>query len=86
MKLYRISQSENNDYDTYDSAVVAAESAEDAIRIHPSSYEKERWWEDEERLRWNGWAPRLVDVVAEYVGEAKEGMARGVIVASFNAG
>ena len=30
MKLYLISQSKNDDYDTYDSAVVCAESEEEA--------------------------------------------------------
>ena len=35
MNLYLISQSVNNEYDTYDSAVVAAESEEDATKIHP---------------------------------------------------
>ena len=37
MNLYLISQNHNNDYDTYDSAVVVAESAESAKRMHPSS-------------------------------------------------
>lgn len=36
MKLYLISQGKNLDYDTYDSAVVIAESEEDARLIHPS--------------------------------------------------
>ena len=38
MKLYLISQSMRCDYDTYDSAVVAAESESDARTIHPSIY------------------------------------------------
>lgn len=36
MKLYRISQTVNSGYDTYDSAVVAAESEEDARHMQPS--------------------------------------------------
>lgn len=35
MNLYLIWQEKNTNYDTYDSAVVAAESAEDARWIHP---------------------------------------------------
>ena len=38
MKLYLISQDVNDGYDTYDSAVVAAESEEDARSIHPSPF------------------------------------------------
>jgi hypothetical protein len=38
MNIYLISQDKNSDYDTYDSAVVAAESEQDAREIHPSSF------------------------------------------------
>jgi|688.fasta_scaffold01636_6 hypothetical protein len=38
MKLYKISQEENRDYDTYDSAVVIAESEDEARLIHPYWY------------------------------------------------
>lgn len=33
--LYKISQNVNNDYDTYDCAVVAAHSEDEARNIHP---------------------------------------------------
>lgn len=36
-KLYKISQTKNDDYDTYDSAVVVAESKGAARLIHPSN-------------------------------------------------
>jgi len=42
MNLYLISQTQNRNYDTYDSAVVAAESEEHARAIHPSSSDKIR--------------------------------------------
>jgi len=75
MKLWVISQKVNNDYDTYDSAVVAAETMEDARRIHPFG----------EHGRLETWAtPESVSV--EYLGEAKDGTAKSVICASFNAG
>lgn len=78
MKLWKISQDVNNDYDTYDSAVVAAETEEIARCIPPGAmYAGGRWPADI-------WAP--VDKVVEYIGEAKPGTASGVIVASFNAG
>jgi hypothetical protein len=37
MNLYLISQDVNEDYDTYDSAVVVAESEDAAQHIHPQS-------------------------------------------------
>ena len=95
MKLFLISQNENNGWDTYDSAVVAAEDEEAARRIHPSEF-TDGW--DEYNTSWYGtsisgeryytrsgdsWTyPKLVHVkyLAEYEGEA------GVILASFNAG
>jgi hypothetical protein len=35
MKLFKISQTENTDYDTFDSAVVCAPNEETARNIHP---------------------------------------------------
>lgn len=96
MKLYRISQDINDGYDTYDSAIVAAESEYKARVTSPSSFY--RW--DEENESWafqfsNGteqleyshstWSnPDKVTV--EYIGEATIGIKPGVILASFNAG
>lgn len=71
--LYLISQSVNNDYDTYDSAVVAAPDEEAARRTHPG------WgWED------GGWARYPSDVKVELIGQTDR--EAGVILASFNAG
>lgn len=81
MKLWRISQSANPGYDTYDSAVVAAETEQQARETEPS-----RW--DEEEVYptcTTSWcAPEYV--TAEYIGEAKPDTRPGVILASFNAG
>lgn len=95
MKLFLISQSENNGWDTYDSAVVAAEDEDAARKTHPSDY-TDGW--DDNQNSWYGtsisgdryytrsgdsWTyPNLVQVeyLAEYNGDA------GVICASFNAG
>jgi arylsulfatase A-like enzyme len=46
MKLFLISQDENGGYDTYDSAVVAAEDEEAARKIHPT-------WDGEIYYVWN---------------------------------
>ena len=37
MKLFLLTQNINNEYDTFDSCVVAAEDAETARNIHPST-------------------------------------------------
>ena len=76
MKLWRISQTANDNYDTFDSAVVAAKTEDEARLIHPGGYGKgyEGCWAKPEK------------VSVEYIGEARTGMEAGVIVASFNAG
>lgn len=80
MKLWLLTQDVNNDYDTYDSCVVAAETEDDARFIHPS---KTDWNGKDER--WSSWCPADC-VKVELIGEAKAGTERGVILASFNAG
>lgn len=83
MRLWRISQSENTGYDTFDAAVVAAWSEEDARGIHPYS----SIFPDDDHWGSRGiWASKPENVKVELLGNAKEGVARGVIVASFNAG
>lgn len=77
LNLYRISQTENNDYDTYDSAVVAAETPDEASRVHPSISNE---WDS------HCWASAPEQVTVELIGTAKEGTTVGVICASFNAG
>lgn len=80
MNLYLISQETNSKYDTYDSAVVVAESAEQARTIFPESgfdYDNS----------WNEWVP-MYDVKVKLIGEATpEYDTPGVtICASFRAG
>lgn len=91
MKLWLISQSTNNGYDTYDSAIVAAETAEDARRLHPDGdvWVVDTGWVDPETRKpaWQSgtWATPG-NVKAALVGEAVEGTKAGIILASFNAG
>jgi len=77
MKLYLISQDINGDYDTYDSAVVAAETEEAARSTPPDG---------ETGMNEDEWVslPDLVE--CKYIGEAKPGMEAGVVCASYNAG
>jgi hypothetical protein len=83
MKLWLISQSVNTGYDTYDGAVVAAETEEAARLTHPSTYPDSGW---PKRLDpYPVWS-LLQDVTVELIGEALDGTKPGVICASFNAG
>lgn len=81
MKLWIITQSFNDNYDTYDSAVVAAETAEDAQKILPER--GNRGQDDDDRM--HRWAP-VEHVRVEYLGEAAPGWGEGTILGSFNAG
>ncbi len=81
MKLYKISQSTNKYVDTYEGAIVAAEDEDDARIIHPSEsyHEAGSSWNGKDTDTW-------VDVTAvkvEYIGEAKLGIRRGVVLAAF---
>lgn len=96
MKLWLISQDVNNNYDTYDSAVVAAETEDEARNIYPCDW-------DNNPKRWNGskWVGYLEDgrvlgcgsgswtspdnVSVQFLADGYEGPA-GTVLASFNAG
>lgn len=73
MNLYRISQTVNNDYDTYDSAVVCAADEAAAKAIHPGM-------DDDSST----WCVIPDEVTAELIGTAAPGLPEGVVVASFN--
>jgi len=100
MNIYKLSQNINDDYNTYDSCVVCAENEEEARLIHPSwvvtHCDNENWYgtdstgkeyktEDDYPIEWV--KRKDVDKIeVEYIGKAKKGMKKGVILASFNAG
>lgn len=79
MKLYKISQEEYTGYDTYDSAVVCAETAEDAAKIHPRDDDWPAWCP-------SVWASTPANVTVVEIGIANENTQRGVVCASFHAG
>jgi len=81
VNLYWIGRPDLQGYDEYSEAVVAAETSEQAQRIHPngwSVWSKGGWdtsyWPEPERVR------------VELLGGAVEGTKEGVICASFHAG
>ena len=90
MKLYLIEQSERMDYDTFDSAVVAAMTSKGAQRIHPEeswdSYNRDEIWEDAKTDNYGSWASKPENVTVKLIGDATPGTAEGVILASFHAG
>ena len=102
LNLYLISQAENDDFDTYDGAVVAAIDDNAARRIDPGSNHKYRrrfTWSDDAgawvELNKKGepvvfahlwWVDDIASVNVRLIGVAAEGTEPGVILASFNAG
>jgi hypothetical protein len=97
MNIYILTQSTNNDYDTYDSAVVYAEDAESAQLIHPSKFSHAVWddacegymatREDGSRyvVHNTSWVtPDAVTVTL--IGKALNDAKAGVVTSSFNAG
>lgn len=94
LQLYRISQTKNDEYDTFDSAVVVAESEAAAREIHP---DPTFIWHNEHQEWGNGclgWDANGLDcwshpkdVNVELIGIPDERFHAGdVICASFNAG
>lgn len=79
MNIYLISQHVNTGYDTYDSAVVTAETAEEARKMPPdygSTYSDPEWT----------WTTDTSKVKVTLIGTAFPGEIKRVICASFHAG
>lgn len=96
MNIYLISQDKNNGYDTYDSAVVFAESEEEARNMHPSGkpLKDGSWYEYpvpgdpwRSRVYPDVWCEFPSDVSVQLLGVASDPeQGPGVILGSFNAG
>lgn len=76
LKLWLISQKENTEWDTYDSAVVAATTEEEARLINP----------DGEWILSSAWCSSPDKVHVKYLGIATEDVEPGIVLSSFNAG
>lgn len=93
MNIYKLEQSQNNDYETYDSAIVAAPNEAFARLMVPGYDTQEQWkdyWERAEKTQeapypdvWAG-APECVQV--SFLGVAAPGTTQSILLASFNAG
>jgi hypothetical protein len=91
--LYRLSQTQNRGYDTFDSCIVCAPDEDTARNYHPSGqvfYHRREVWETAyDRVLWAdawGWANNPEAVTVERIGIADETTQVGVVCASFNAG
>jgi len=85
MNLYKISRNNWMGFDIYTGAIVAAETAEDASKIHPNRrWGGINWIEDSlSGLDWGEWVlPEYVRT--EYIGTTH--LDKGVVLASFKAG
>ena len=95
MNIYKLSQTINDYYETFDSCVVIAENEEEAIKIHPNG--RQNWdtrgqvIEDSyckyENFDINVWA-EMEDIKVELIGIADKSLDTEikVVCASFNAG
>lgn len=84
MNLYLISQSVNSNYDTYDSAIVAAPDEDTARRMHPRrGLEAPSRWEFRPGSDWTAHENVTVEYIGDTLGNETEPR---VILASFNAG
>lgn len=86
MKLFKLSQNTNNSYDTFYSIIVSAEDAVEARVMRPTYKGFSTDWSGAAEDPSSDWAYRIEEVNVEYIGEAKEGTKRGIILASFHAG
>lgn len=83
MNLYLLTQDDNEGYDTFDSMVVAAKSADDARLIQPNDFGEDLniWIYNHET-----WASHPQKVKVQFLGVAAKGTEKGIILESFNAG
>jgi hypothetical protein len=90
LKIYKISQKVNNDYDTFDAVIVVAESEEEARMMNPYGDTSKKLFStfspDSYTMISQCWAPELKYVKVKYIGEAGDKMKKGVVLASYRAG
>ena len=91
MKLFKVSQEENHNYDTYDSFVVCTTDVERARDMKPiyddPNFSIVDWDDPKYQQKYNtSWARTRNKVIVEYLGEARDGHPETIICASFNAG
>jgi hypothetical protein len=93
MQIWKIERKDRGGYDTFDSAVVIAETEQEARFTSPNGYQvwlPESGWVRESTMNRDAFDDRTWtspdNVTATEIGRAHPGSERRVIVASFNAG
>jgi len=96
-KLWLLSNNNIVNYDTCDSCIVAAETEQEAVSIHPSGdiygapcrncqYVQEHMCTHNSWSSSYSWASNPEDVNAKLIGTAEDAGFTGVLLASFHAG
>lgn len=75
MNIYLLTQDVNVDWDTYDSAIVCAESEAEAVKFHPDGTFFDSMW-----LATYDWVKMPSDVKCQKIGVADESIEKGVIL------
>lgn len=87
MQIYRISQSAKRGYDTFDSAIVVANSEYQARKMRPLHFDDFEWIDEPSIYTNRSWADSADDVnvelIGRYIGDKTEPY---LILSSFNAG
>ena len=81
MNIYLVSQSVNNQYDTYSDIVVAAKDEESARMILPDEYST---WDEKDN--YGSWAYSPDQVTVKLICVVSDRIEAGVILAFFHAG
>jgi len=87
MKLFLVSRTDKWGYDDYDAFVAAAPDEETVRWMNPSDFYNDEVLTEEIWPKNGCWVrdpKKLLNI--QYLGEAREGMPQGIVLASFNAG
>ena len=86
MNLYKISQIDNLNYDTYHASIVAAPSEDIARDMHPGYGHALDWQKAKENWTHSSWVGYRDQVIVELVGLAAPRTKQGVVLSDFHAG
>jgi hypothetical protein len=80
LKLYKVTQDSNNEWDSYQGIIVAAYNEQDARSIHPSGE-----WPRNDAYSYDWVAEKEVDnlLTVQYLGVADKSVKRGVLLTDF---
>lgn len=92
MNIYKLSQTINENYDTFDSCVVIAENEKEAVKVHPNGYQNWDTRGQKLKSRYENFGiyewTEIEHIKVELIGIADESLDTEVkvVCASFNAG